>query len=228
MRRLAIIVAAVVLSVGLGASAQPADAVSVARGLIDAENSHNVSAAVNFFAPGAIVNLPTGSFVTRAEIEQWQQELAAGNFHATTTAPVAVTPEVVTFSGSVSLDLFRSLGLSSLDSTWQLTIQLGRITTFTFDFTPAATARLRAAIGGAGGGGGVETATPAPAAAATSSSAPAPAAQPARATPAAATSGTLALTGVSLRPVAVGGVSILAGLLMLGLARPRRRLPAVG
>ncbi|MDQ2827384.1 MAG: nuclear transport factor 2 family protein, partial [Actinomycetota bacterium] len=160
MRRLMVIVAAMVLFGGLGApraSAQTTDAVSVARGLIDAENSHNVAAAVNFFAPGAIVNLPTGTLVTRAEIQQWQQDLAAGNFHATTTVPVAVTPEVVTFSGFVALDLFRSLGLSSLDSTWQLTIQLGKITTFNFDFTPAATARLQAA---SGGGNAATTAAP--------------------------------------------------------------------
>src|SRR5687767_11882138 len=153
MRRIVGAVGAVLLIVGLvapPASAQT-DAVSVARALINAENAHDVNAAVNLFAPGAIVNLPTGALVTRAEIEQWQRELAAGNFRAEITTPVAVTPEVVTFSGTVALDSFRRLGISPLDATWQLTIQLGRVTTFNFAFTPAATARLQAALAGGGG-----------------------------------------------------------------------------
>jgi hypothetical protein len=165
MRRVVVAIGAVLLCAGLAAppaSAQT-DAVSVARALINAENAHDVNTAVNLFAPGAIVNLPTGVFVTRAEIEQWQRELAAGNFRADITAPVAVTPEVVTFSGTVGLDLFRQLGISPLEATWQLTIQLGRVTTFAFDFTPAATARLQAALAGgrAAPSGGAQTTSPA-------------------------------------------------------------------
>jgi hypothetical protein len=169
MRRVIVAVGAVLLFAGLlapPASAQT-DAVSVARALINAENAHDVNTVVNLFAPGAIVNLPTGVFVGRAEIEGWQRELAAGNFHADITAPVAVTPEVVTFSGTVGLDLFRQLGISPLEATWQLTIQLGRVTTFVFDFTPAATARLQAALSrtaapaSSGGGAGAQATSPA-------------------------------------------------------------------
>jgi hypothetical protein len=190
------------------------DATAVARGLIAAENANNVTAAVSFFAPGAIVNLPTGVFVGTAQITEWQSELAAGHFHADTTAPVAVTLEIVTFSGSVSLDLFRGLGLASLDSTWELTIQLGKFTTFNFNFTPAATARLGAALAGAGapaaaGGGG--------AAAGGGGSAATPAAS--------ATAGrSLALTGSDLDMVAAAAL----GLLVMGiaLAVAARRDPA--
>src|SRR5687767_6124934 len=148
MRRIVGAVGAVLLIVGLvapPASAQT-DAVSVARALINAENAHDVNAAVNLFAPGAIVNLPTGALVTRAEIEQWQRDLAAGNFRAEITTPVAVTPEIVTFSGTIALDTFRRLGIASIESTWELTIQLGRITIFNFSFTPAGNARLQAAL----------------------------------------------------------------------------------
>src|SRR5687768_6102746 len=101
MRKVAVL-AAVVLFSGLGAPGASAqtDAVAVARALINAENAHDVNAALNLFAPGAIVNLPTGALVTRAEIEQWQRDLAAGNFRAEITPPVAVTPEIVTFSGT--------------------------------------------------------------------------------------------------------------------------------
>src|SRR5215213_7542712 len=206
MRRVVVAVGAVLLFAGLMAPAASAqtDAVSVARSLIAAENAHDVNAVVNLFAPGAIVNLPTGVFVTRAEIEQWQRELAAGNFRAEITAPVAVTPEVVTFSGTVALDSFRQLGISPLDATWQLIIQGGRVSVFNFDFTPAATARLQAAIaalsggGGAapaGGGGGAQTTTPA----------------------ATASAGrTLALTGTDLGlvPIALASTA-LGGLLLL-------------
>lgn len=206
MRRVAAVVGTVVLLLGLAAppaSAQT-DAVSVARALINAENAHNVNAAVGFFAPGAIVSLPTGALVTRAEIEQWQRELAAGNFHAEITTPVAVTPEVVTFSGTVALDLFRGLGISALDATWQLTVQLGQVTTFVFDFTPAATARLGAAL--AGGGSAPSAAGAGGSAGTAGSSGTASAGRSL-----ALTGADLGLAGAGLASIAVGSVLVLAG-----------------
>jgi hypothetical protein len=216
MRRFAVAVWAIVLLAGLAAppaSAQT-DAVSVARALINAENAHDVNAAVNFFAPGAIVNLPTGVFVTRAEIEQWQRELAAGNFRADITPPVAVTPEVVTFSGTVGLDLFRQLGISPLDATWQLTIQLGKVTTFNFNFTPAATARLGAALAGGGGGaassGGGGAASSGGGASGQSGST-------------ASAGRSLALTGADVRVAGVAMLAIVLGSLLLVTGRRQRR-----
>ena len=205
MRRVAVAVWAIVVLAGLAAppaSAQT-DAVSVARALINAENAHDVNAAVNFFAPGAIVNLPTGALVTRAEIEQWQRELAAGNFRADITTPVAVTPEVVTFSGTVALDSFRRLGISPLDANWELIIQLGRVTIFNFAFTPAATARLQAALAGGGS-----------AAPAGGASSPASTASAGR---------SLALTGADLRLAGVAMASIVLGSLLLVTGRRQRR-----
>ena len=190
------------------------DAVTVARTLIANENAHNVNAVVALFAPGAVVNLPTGVFATPAGILSWQQDLAAGNFHADITTPVAVTPEVVTFSGSVSLDLFRSLGISSLDSTWQLVIQLGKVTVFNFDFTPAATARLNAALAGASG----PTTTVARAGTATGTGGGTTAA------PATATTARLALTGMDMRPAEAGASALVVGLLLVAATRRRRAL----
>lgn len=205
MRRVVVALGAVLLLAGLvapPASAQT-DAASVARALIAAENAHDVNAAVNLFAPGAIVNLPTGVFTTRAEIEQWQRELAAGNFRADITPPVAVTPEVVTFSGTVAYDPFRQLGISPLEATWQLVIQQGRVTVFNFDFTPAATARLQAALAGArpaaGGSGGAATPT-------TTASA----------------GRALALTGTDLTLVTLAMACTALGALLLGLGRRER------
>lgn len=223
MSRVLLVLSAVAVVLGVGAPAASAqttpDAVTVARGLIAAENANNVAAAVDFFAPGAIVNLPTGVYVGRDQITAWQSELAAGHFHADTTTPVAVTPEVVTFSGSVSLDLFRSLGISSLDSTWQLTIQLGKITTFNFDFTPAATARLNAALAGAGSGGGVTGSTATTARAATAAGG----GTTGQAAPATATTRSLALTGADMGPAAGGGVAIVVGLALVAFSRRRAR-----
>jgi hypothetical protein len=152
MRRVAVAAMVSVLFgvLGVPPAAAQTDATAVAQGLIAAENAHDVSAAVAFFSPGAVVTLPTGVFIGHAQIAQWQRELAAGNFRAEITPPVAVTPEIVTFSGTVALDSFRALGISPLDATWQLTVQLGQITTFVFGFTPAATARLQAALAGGG------------------------------------------------------------------------------
>lgn len=225
------VVAALVVVGGLAmapASAQTADAVTVARGLLAAENAHNVAAAVDFFAPGAVVSLPTGALATRADITEWQQELAAGNFHTETTAPVAVTPEVVTFSGTVALDLFRNLGIASLDSTWQLTVQLGKVTTFVFDFTPAATARLNAALAGAGAASST-AATGGSSSGSGSGSGAGSGSGTSTAAPAAATAArTLALTGADLAlPSTLGGLSVAAGMLLLVPVRRRRRSPAV-
>jgi hypothetical protein len=223
MRRLLALIPAVVVFAGLAvppASAQTPDAVTVARTLIANENAHNVNAVVDMFAPGAVVNLPTGVFATRAGILEWQQELAAGNFHAEITNPVAVTPEVVTFSGTVALDLFRGLGLASLDSTWQLTIQLGKVTVFNFDFTPAATARLNAAIAAASA---PTTTAPraATAAAGGTTAGGTTAGGTTAAAPATATSARLALTGVDMRPAEGGATAIAVGLLLVALARRR-------
>jgi len=195
---------------GLGAPAASAqtDAVGVARALIDAQNAHDVAAAVDLFAPGAVVSLPTGALVTRAQIEQWQRELAAGNIRAEITPPSAVTPEIVTFTGTVAYDPFRRLGVSPLEATWHFTIQLGRVTIFDFNFTPAATARLQAALAGAptstgsGAGGG--------------------SAGPAGASP----SRTLALTGGNLELAGTAAGAIAVGILFLraaGRCRPSEK-----
>ncbi len=140
----ALLVVAIGLGLAGGASAQT-DPGSVARALIDAENAHNVDAAVAFFADDAVVTLPTGQFTTRDQIRGWQSELAAGNFKATIGTP-QVSGERVTFSGSVELDTFRNLGIERMDSNWDITVQQGKVKTFTFTFTAESGARLQAAL----------------------------------------------------------------------------------
>lgn len=225
MRRGAFLAAVFLLFGGLGTPAASAqtDAVAVARALIDAMNARNVAAAVDLFAPGAVISLPTGALVTRAQIEQWQRELAAGNFRAEITPPVALTPEIVTFTGTVAYDPFRRLGVSPLEATWHLTVQMGRVTIFDFNFTPSATARLQAALAGgppasiaSTGGGGGAGGSGAGSAGGSASAGPA-GASPSR---------TLALTGGDLVPAATAAGVIGAGMLVLLATGRRGRAPA--
>ncbi|HET7720728.1 MAG TPA: nuclear transport factor 2 family protein [Acidimicrobiales bacterium] len=130
-----------------GAGHAQADPASVARALIDAENRHDVEAAVALFTPDAVVIHATGTLTTTAEVRKWQTELAEGNFHANINTPV-VAGDKVTFTGDVVLNSFKALGIDKLDATWELTVQQGRVKTFSFVFTPASAARLQAAIAG--------------------------------------------------------------------------------
>jgi hypothetical protein len=132
----------------VGPAHSQTDPGAVARALIDAENAHDVNAALALFADDAVVTHATGTLRTRDEIRAWQTELATGNFKATITTP-QVTGERATFSGTVELDTLRSLGVSPMESTWDVTVQQGKVKTFTFAFTPAAAARLQNAIAAA-------------------------------------------------------------------------------
>lgn len=124
-----------------------ADPASVARAFIDAENRHDVDAAVALFTPDAVVVDARGTLTTTAEIRRWQTDLAEGNFRAEIGTPT-VSGDRVTFTGDVSLNSLRALGLDKLDATWELTVQQGRIKTFNFVFSPASIARLQQAQAG--------------------------------------------------------------------------------
>lgn len=142
----ALVAGLAVLATPVAGHAQ-ADPASVARALIDAENRHDVEAAVALFTPDAVVVHATGTLTSTAEIRKWQTELAEGNFRAEIGTPT-VAGERVTFTGDVFLSSFQGLGIDKLDATWDLTVQQGRVKTFNFVFSPAANARLQQARGG--------------------------------------------------------------------------------
>jgi hypothetical protein len=142
---LAVVVALGTILATAGAGHAQGDPASVARALIDAENRHDVDAAVALFAPDAVVIDPSGTLTTTAEIRKWQTGLAERNFRANINTPTVVG-EKVTFSGDVSLNTFTSLGIDKLDATWELTVLQGRVKTFNFVFTPASAARLQQAL----------------------------------------------------------------------------------
>ena len=144
---LALLVALGAILAPPGAGHAQGDPASVARAFIDAENRHDVDAAVALFTPDAVVIHATGTLTTTAEIRKWQTELAEGNFRATIGTPT-VAGDKVTFNGDVALNSFTSLGIDKLDATWELTVLQGRIKTFNFVFTPASAARLQQALAG--------------------------------------------------------------------------------
>ncbi len=117
----------------------------MARALIDAENRHDVEAAVALFTPDAVVIHPSGTLTTTAEIRKWQTGWPRGTSAPTSTrrpSPATRPPSPATSS----LNTFTSLGIDKLDATWELTVQQGRIKTFNFVFTPASAARLQQAL----------------------------------------------------------------------------------
>jgi hypothetical protein len=115
---------------------------STAAALIAAESTHDVDAAVALFAPDAVVTLPTGVFKTPDEIRGWQQELGDGHFRIEPEG-LSVDGDTVSWTGDISLDRFRALGIASLNSMWSLKIDNGKVETFDFTFTPDAFNKLQ-------------------------------------------------------------------------------------
>ncbi len=118
----------------------------VAAGLIAAESAHDVDGAVALFAPDAVVTLADGSvYDTPDGIRAWQQSLADGNFRL---EPVGlyVDGSTVHWTGDISLDAFRGMGISSLGGIWDVTVENGLVTTFDFAWTPAGGQTLQDAI----------------------------------------------------------------------------------
>lgn len=121
------------------------DPAAIARALIDAENAGDVEGAVALFHPDAVVNDANGQRVGEDAIREWQVGLAANHFHAD-TGPPRVDGRTATFDGRLAFDPFRNLGLDSLDATWILEVEDGKVQTFTFTFTPESGERLQEAV----------------------------------------------------------------------------------
>lgn len=116
----------------------------VAKALIAAEDTNNVDAAVALFADDAVVTLADGSHYDTPEgVRGWQQALADGHFRL---EPVNMQADgnTVTWTGNISLDAFRGLGIASMGGIWTLDIEDGAVKTFDFQFTPEAFTALTA------------------------------------------------------------------------------------
>ena len=125
-----------------GGEERSTDPASVANALIAAENAGDIEGAVALFHDDAVVNDATGQLVGAEAIRTWQVGLAQGNFHADIEPPQLVAEQVV-FKGSCQFDPFRNLGIDSLDATWRLVVEDGKVRTFNFAFSPEALQRLQ-------------------------------------------------------------------------------------
>jgi hypothetical protein len=114
---------------------------AVAAALIAAENAGDVEGALAIFHKDAAVYDATADFTGEAAIRDWQVGLAAGHFHADIAPPV-VDGDEATFTGSCQFDPFRRLGIDSLDATWVLEVDDGKVRTFRFAFAADSLDRL--------------------------------------------------------------------------------------
>ncbi len=122
---------------------------SVADALITAEDTHDVDGAMALFAPNAVVTIATGDvYDTPDAIRAWQQELADGKFHIEAVGRY-VEGNTVHWTGDISLDLFRQMGIPSLGGLWDVTVEDGKVTVFNFAWTPEAGQMLQQAMGAA-------------------------------------------------------------------------------
>jgi len=132
-----------------GVHAQGTDMASIVNAFISGENAHDVNAVTSLFADNAMVSLATGPLQGTAQIKAWQQELADGHFSIVVTGPLSISGSKADYPVTVALDTFRQLGFASLDGTEDMVVDNGKITSFTFAFTPDSAARFQAALQGA-------------------------------------------------------------------------------
>jgi hypothetical protein len=121
---------------------------AVVTALLAAENAHNVDAAVALFAADAVVSLAIETRRGTDEIRAWQQELAEGHFHMEIVGTPEVAGDTVRFNNRLDLDMFKQMGLGTVEATSQATVRDGKIVSYSFNLSPASAAKLQAATTG--------------------------------------------------------------------------------
>jgi hypothetical protein len=124
------------------------DPESIVNALIAAENALDVDSAMALFADQAVVTLPTGVLSTPEQIRAWQAGLAEGHFRAE-IGQIRTDGDHARFGGTVGFDPFRGMGIEAMGSLWDVTVDAGKITSFTYTFTSDGLAQLQAATGAA-------------------------------------------------------------------------------
>lgn len=120
------------------------DAITVARRFLAAENAHDVQAVVEMFSEHPLVKPAMYTYTSRAEVQSWQEDLAANNLVIQAGAMQAAGNQV-RWDGQIAMNRFRKLGLEALEGTWEILVEGGKITAFTFTLTPASLAKLQEA-----------------------------------------------------------------------------------
>jgi hypothetical protein len=122
-----------------------ADPLATVHALLAAENAHDVEAAVALFAPDATVTLALETRRGTAEIRAWQRELAEGHFHMEVLGTPEVAGDGVRFHNRLDLDLFKQMGLGTVEGISEAQVRDTKITAYTFALTPESLARLQTA-----------------------------------------------------------------------------------
>jgi ketosteroid isomerase-like protein len=117
----------------------------IVNAFIVGENAHEVDRVTSMFSDDATVVHASGTLRGKDEIRAWQQGLADGHFSIEVTGPLNMSGSTVNFDVVVGFDTFRQMGLASLDGTEEMAVEDGKITNFTFGFTPEAVAKLQGA-----------------------------------------------------------------------------------
>ncbi|HVK05207.1 MAG TPA: nuclear transport factor 2 family protein [Armatimonadaceae bacterium] len=122
------------------------DPISVINALLAAENAHDVDAAMALFAEDAVADLAVERRTGHAEIRDWQQSLADGHFHMELRGEPEVTGNTVRFPNRLDLDMFKNLGLGTVEAVSTAVVEDGKIKHYTFALTPEYLTRLQAAL----------------------------------------------------------------------------------
>ena len=132
--------------------AQEADPVSMITSWNDAMNAYNADAVLAFLADDAYIQLVPppmeghdGVFRGKEEIRAWWENLYSLNA-ASTVSNCQVEGETVTCLLNYTDDGLKALGLASIDNDFVVTVQDGKIQTYTATMTDESLAALMAAM----------------------------------------------------------------------------------
>ena len=125
------------------AVASPTD---IARALIAAENARDVDGVMALFAPDPTVRSSMDLMTTTAAVRRWQEVLATSNLHIEMNNDLQTVGNIARWTGTIAVDLFRKMGLDVLDGSWEIAVEQGKITEFTFSLAPDALAQVQAAM----------------------------------------------------------------------------------
>lgn len=122
------------------------DPLSVAKAFLEAENAHDVDRSMSMFADNASVKVALEEYHDLQSIRHWQEALAKGNFHMVVVGDFRVDGNTVTWDNRLDLDMFKDLGLGTIEATSEMVVEDGKIVKYTFAPTPETEKRIADAI----------------------------------------------------------------------------------
>ncbi len=160
-----LVVALSILALAVGsptALAQQADPAAVVAAFDGALNAGNADAALALFTDDAVVKSSSATYTGKQQIAAWLGPNLAQHIHVDLIGSRQVNGETETHFAKVTTDATRKVGVT-LEGSATSVVHTGKITSYTFAFTPESLARLQAAQAAPAqmpktGGGGTENA----------------------------------------------------------------------